>query len=64
VLTTLIFFAAIYLLIFSFGTLYIYRLLRAGPSAPEPAQSPNPKRPLALPGASPAVGAKWTEGGP
>jgi len=63
VLTTLIFFGAIYLLIFSFGTLYIYRLLRAGPSAPEPAQSPNPKRPLALPDATPAVGANWTEGG-
>jgi len=63
VLTTLIFFGTIYLLIFSFGTLYIYRLLRTGPSAPEPAQPPNPKRPLALPGASPAVGANWTEGG-
>jgi cytochrome bd ubiquinol oxidase subunit I len=63
VLTTLIFFGAIYLLIFSFGTLYIYRLLRTGPSAPEPAQPPNPKRPLALPGATPAVGATWTEGG-
>jgi cytochrome bd ubiquinol oxidase subunit I len=64
VLTTLIFFGAIYLLIFSFGTLYIYRLLRTGPSATEPAQSPNPKRPLALPGAGPAVGVSCKEGGP
>jgi cytochrome bd ubiquinol oxidase subunit I len=63
VLTTLIFFGMIYLLIFSFGTLYIYRLLRAGPSTPASEQSPNPKRPLALPGASPAVGASWKEGG-
>jgi len=63
VLTTLIFFATIYLLIFSFGTLYIYRLLKTGPSAPEPAQLPNPKRPLALSGASPALGASSTEGG-
>jgi len=62
-LTTLIFFGMIYLLIFSFGTLYIYRLLKTGPSAPEPAQLPNPKRPLALPGASPAIGASSTEGG-
>jgi cytochrome bd ubiquinol oxidase subunit I len=63
VLTTLIFFGAIYLLIFSFGTLYIYRLLRTGPSAPEPAQPANPKRPLALSGGTPTVGANWTEGG-
>jgi cytochrome d ubiquinol oxidase subunit I len=54
-LTTLIFFGAIYLLIFSFGTLYIYRLLRAGPIVPEPAQPTNPKRPLAMPGDSPEV---------
>jgi cytochrome d ubiquinol oxidase subunit I len=63
VLTTLIFFGAIYLLIFSFGTLYIYRLLRTGPTAPEPAQPPNPKRPLALSGGTPAIGANWGEGG-
>jgi cytochrome bd ubiquinol oxidase subunit I len=63
VLTTLIFFGAIYLLIFSFGTLYIYRLLKTGPSASEPAQPPNPKRPLALPGAAPAVAANSSEGG-
>jgi cytochrome d ubiquinol oxidase subunit I len=54
-LTTLLFFGAIYLLIFSFGTLYIYRLLRAGPAVPEAEAPTNPKRPLALPGDSPAV---------
>jgi cytochrome bd ubiquinol oxidase subunit I len=56
-LTSLIFFGAIYLLIFSFGTLYIYRLLRAGPSVPQPAHPTSSKRPLAL------AGATRTEGG-
>ena len=51
-LTTLIFFGLIYVLIFSFGTLFIYRLLRAGPA--QGAVIPtNPKRPLALAGGSP-----------
>jgi cytochrome d ubiquinol oxidase subunit I len=50
--TTLVFFGAIYLLIFSFGTVFIYRLLQAGPS--DGAVTPtNPKRPLALAGGSP-----------
>jgi cytochrome d ubiquinol oxidase subunit I len=53
-LTTLIFFGAIYLLIFSFGTLYIYRLLKAGLSEPQ-TEPTNPKRPLALAGDSPDV---------
>jgi cytochrome d ubiquinol oxidase subunit I len=56
-LTTLIFFGAIYLLIFSFGTLYIYRLLKAGPAVPQATEPTNPKRPLALPGDSPKVAA-------
>ena len=63
VLTSLIFFGAIYVLIFSFGTLYIYRLLKIGPSVPQPAQPTNFKRPLALPGASPVVGTNPMEGG-
>jgi cytochrome d ubiquinol oxidase subunit I len=63
VLTSLIFFGAIYLLIFSFGTLYIYRLLRAGPSVPQSAPPTNPKRPLALPGSSPAIATNPLEGG-
>jgi cytochrome d ubiquinol oxidase subunit I len=50
--TTLVFFGLIYVLIFSFGTVFIYRLLRAGPA--QGAGTPtNPKRPLALAGGSP-----------
>jgi cytochrome bd ubiquinol oxidase subunit I len=56
-LTSLIFFGAIYLLIFSFGTLYIYRLLKTGPAVPQAAEPTNPKRPLALAGDSPDVAA-------
>ena len=54
-LSSLIFFGIIYLLIFSFGTLFIYRTLRAGPSAGAPPSTTNAKRPLALAGASPAA---------
>jgi cytochrome d ubiquinol oxidase subunit I len=54
-LSSLIFFCVLYLLIFSFGTLYIYRLLSAGPLAVPAAAPANPKRPLALPGGSPAA---------
>jgi cytochrome d ubiquinol oxidase subunit I len=52
-LTSLIFFGIIYFLIFSFGTLFIYRMLKAGPSAGAAPSATNAKRPLALPGASP-----------
>lgn len=62
-LTSLIFFGALYLLIFSFGTLYIYRLLKAGPFVSQPTQPTNPKRPLALPGSSPVAEAARMEGG-
>jgi len=41
--------------IFSFGTLYVYRLLKAGPVQSEPIAAPNPKRPLAVSGANPMV---------
>lgn len=57
VAASLIMFAAIYTLIFCFGTYYIYRLLRAGP-IPAPTLAPggtNPKRPLSLAGQSPGV---------
>jgi cytochrome d ubiquinol oxidase subunit I len=61
-LASLAFFGVIYLLIFSFGTLYIYRLLRAGPSGvPQPAAT-NAKRPLALSGGSPTAEGIRTEG--
>jgi cytochrome d ubiquinol oxidase subunit I len=57
VAATLALFAAVYALIFLFGTLYIYRLLRLGPSALPPLADAaiNPKRPLAVPGRSPGV---------
>jgi cytochrome d ubiquinol oxidase subunit I len=52
-LASLIFFGLIYLLIFSFGVLFIYRLLRAGPAAETRPTPTNSKRPLALAGDSP-----------
>jgi cytochrome d ubiquinol oxidase subunit I len=57
VATTLITFAAIYALIFLFGAVYIYRLLRRGPAAlpPYANAATNPKRPLSLGGDSPGV---------
>ncbi|PDQ21704.1 cytochrome ubiquinol oxidase subunit I [Mesorhizobium sanjuanii] len=50
-------FAVIYLLIFAAGTLYIYRMLRAGPVPGEGPAGPetNPKRPLSVPGYSPGA---------
>jgi cytochrome d ubiquinol oxidase subunit I len=50
VLTTLILFGVIYIVVFSFGTLFIFRLLRAGPSAHDPVVAPNPMRALAIAG--------------
>ena len=52
VVISLIVFCSVYALIFVFGTIYIYRLLRAGPGTPMlPALGAfNAKRPLAIPG--------------
>lgn len=57
VATTFALVAAVYALIFGFGVLYIYRLLRAGPipAAALSLYGTNPKRPLPIPGASPGV---------
>jgi cytochrome d ubiquinol oxidase subunit I len=52
---SLIIFAVVYLLIFSFGTLYVYRLLKTGPAEVEPAGAANAKRPLAVSGGSPML---------
>ena len=52
-LASLIFFGLVYLLIFSFGVLYIYRLLRDGPAVKGHGAPTNAKRPLALPGDDP-----------
>ena len=50
---SLIIFALVYLFIFGFGMVYVYRLLRAGPVGDEPVLPTNPKRPMALSGGSP-----------
>jgi cytochrome d ubiquinol oxidase subunit I len=49
-MTSLVLFGAIYVFIFSFGTFYIYRLLRAGPSrlAAQPSSGAAPNRPMSL----------------
>ena len=52
---SLIIFAVVYLLIFSFGTLYVYRLLKTGPAEVKPAGAANAKRPLAVSGGSPML---------
>jgi cytochrome bd ubiquinol oxidase subunit I len=58
VATTLALFFVVYSIIFAFGTLYIYRLLKRGPSAAPQLDvgQTNPKRPLSIPGDSPGVG--------
>jgi cytochrome d ubiquinol oxidase subunit I len=62
-LASLAFFGVIYVLIFSFGTLYICRLLNAGPAASKPVPQINSSRPMALPGESPVAEVKWGGGG-
>ena len=47
VVISLTIFVTVYLVIFSFGTLYVYRLLRAGPVESEHIFGANSKRPLA-----------------
>jgi cytochrome d ubiquinol oxidase subunit I len=57
-------FAVVYLVIFSFGTLYVYRLLKGGPAKSENKLAINPKRPLAITSGSPDPGTahegSWT----
>ena len=57
VATSLIVFTAVYALIFVAGTIYIYRLLKAGvfPTPDHIGAKTNPKRPFAVPGSSPGV---------
>ena len=52
VMISLTIFVSVYLVIFSFGTLYVYRLLRAGPVEAEHVRSANSKRPLAVTGSA------------
>ena len=53
VMISLSIFVAVYLVIFSFGTLYVYRLLRAGPVESKHTLSANSKRPFAVTGGGP-----------
>ena len=57
VATSLVMFGLVYALIFAAGTVYIYRLLRAGllPAADHDYSLTNPKRPFSMPGGSPGV---------
>lgn len=57
VATSLAVFGSVYALIFVFGTIYIYRLLKAGPGAGSatPTGASNAKRPLSVPGGSPGA---------
>ncbi len=50
---SLVFFGCIYLLIFTFGTVFIYRLIKAGPAKAGAAVPANQKRPMALSGKAP-----------
>jgi cytochrome d ubiquinol oxidase subunit I len=64
-LTTLILFGAIYTFIFSFGTYYIYRLLRAGPAgslAAIPTRG-TPNRPMSLADQEPVSQHAYLEAG-
>jgi cytochrome bd ubiquinol oxidase subunit I len=57
VATSLAVFGSVYALIFVFGTIYIYQLLKAGPGpvGAAPVGAENPKRPLAVPSAVPSA---------
>ena len=57
VATSLTVFAVVYALIFIAGTIYIYRLLKAGvfPAPDHSGAKTNPKRPFSVPGSSPGV---------
>lgn len=55
-LSSLILFGCVYAIVFTFGTVFIFRLLKAGPSSEAPMKALNPKRPLALAGPDPPAG--------
>jgi cytochrome d ubiquinol oxidase subunit I len=64
-MTSLILFGAVYVFIFSFGTFYIYRLLRAGPSrtaVPIPSGAA-PNRPMSLAEQEPIAAPSYIEAG-
>src|SRR6202035_3562144 len=55
VAVALIIFEVVYFVICSFGMLYVYRLLKAGPVESEKLLPVSPKRPLGVTGASPVM---------
>jgi cytochrome bd ubiquinol oxidase subunit I len=52
-IASLAFFGSIYLLIFSFGTIFIFRLIKAGPDGGGAEVAGNAKRPMAVAGKAP-----------
>jgi cytochrome d ubiquinol oxidase subunit I len=64
-MTSLILFGAVYTFIFSFGTYYIYRLLRAGPGGPAADTLPSavPSRPMSLAGDAPVAARSYLSAG-
>jgi cytochrome d ubiquinol oxidase subunit I len=64
-MTSLILFGAVYVFIFSFGTFYIYRLLRAGPTqiAVPVTYGASPNRPMSLPEQEPIAAPSYIEAG-
>jgi cytochrome bd ubiquinol oxidase subunit I len=50
---SLAFFCTIYVLIFTFGTVCIYRLIKGGPARAPVRTTDNPKRPMAIAGGRP-----------
>jgi cytochrome d ubiquinol oxidase subunit I len=55
VTASLIIFVVVYLVIFSFGTIYVYRLLKVGPVEVKQIVPANPMRPLAVAGGNPVA---------
>jgi cytochrome d ubiquinol oxidase subunit I len=63
--TSLILFGEVYVFIFSFGTYYIYRLLRAGPSRSlvEPSYDAVPNRPMSVADRKPVAAQRYINAG-
>ncbi|GLR83596.1 cytochrome ubiquinol oxidase subunit I [Bradyrhizobium iriomotense] len=59
---SLIIFVVVYVVIFSFGTLYVYRLLKVGPVESQPSHPLNPKRPLGVSGGGNSIVKTTQEG--
>ena len=64
-MTSLLLFGLVYASIFSFGTYYIYRLLRAGPiaAAPQARQTAVPNRPMSLADGEPVAARSYIGAG-